>query len=61
MGVPLTLHQPALPVDEEAALAALAARLHFAGGKTPSEATELPSVQSTKAHRLIAICIGAPI
>ncbi len=50
----MTLHQPALEVDEEAALAARAAWLHFAGGKTQGEVAELLGVQSTKAHRLIA-------
>jgi DNA-binding transcriptional regulator LsrR (DeoR family) len=54
MGVALTLHQPAPQVDEEAALAARAAWLHFAGGKTQGEVAELLGVQSTKAHRLIA-------
>ncbi|MFO1131567.1 MAG: sugar-binding transcriptional regulator [Hyphomicrobiales bacterium] len=41
-------------MDEEAALAARAAWLHFAGGKTQGEVAELLGVQSTKAHRLIA-------
>ncbi len=41
-------------VDDEAALAARAAWLHFAGGKTQGEVAELLGVQSTKAHRLIA-------
>ncbi|PZF76496.1 sugar-binding transcriptional regulator [Aestuariivirga litoralis] len=50
----MTLHQPAPQVDEEAALAARAAWLHFAGGKTQGEVAELLGVQSTKAHRLIA-------
>jgi DNA-binding transcriptional regulator LsrR (DeoR family) len=54
MGEALTLHQPAPQVDEEAALAARAAWLHFAGGKTQGEVAELLGVQSTKAHRLIA-------
>ena len=54
MGDALTLHQPAPQVDEEAALAARAAWLHFAGGKTQGEVAELLGVQSTKAHRLIA-------
>jgi DNA-binding transcriptional regulator LsrR (DeoR family) len=44
----------AVTVDEEAALAARAAWLHFAGGKTQGEVAELLGVQSTKAHRLIA-------
>lgn len=42
------------PVDEEAALAARAAWLHFAGGKTQGEVAELLGVPNTKAHRLIA-------
>ena len=50
----MNLLQPALQVDEEAALAARAAWLHFAGGKTQGEVAELLGVQSTKAHRLIA-------
>lgn len=50
----MTLHQPAPQFDEEAALAARAAWLHFAGGKTQGEVAELLGVQSTKAHRLIA-------
>ncbi len=50
----LTLHQTAPQVDEEAALAARAAWLHFAGGLTQGEVAELLGVQSTKAHRLIA-------
>ena len=50
----MSLHQPAPVVDEEAALAARAAWLHFAGGKTQGEVAELLGVQSTKAHRLIA-------
>jgi DNA-binding transcriptional regulator LsrR (DeoR family) len=41
-------------MDEEAALAARAAWLHFAGGKTQGEVAEILGVQSTKAHRLIA-------
>lgn len=41
-------------MDEEAALAARAAWLHFAGGKTQGEVAELLGVQNTKAHRLIA-------
>jgi DNA-binding transcriptional regulator LsrR (DeoR family) len=45
---------PTMPVDEEAALAARAAWLHFAGGKTQGEVAEILGVQSTKAHRLIA-------
>ena len=50
----LTLHQSTPQVDEEAALAARAAWLHFAGGKTQGEVAELLGIQSTKAHRLIA-------
>jgi len=50
----LTLHQAALQMDGEAALAARAAWLHCAGGKTQGEVAELLGVQSTKAHRLIA-------
>ncbi|MCA3555976.1 sugar-binding transcriptional regulator [Aestuariivirga sp.] len=50
----MTLHQPSPQADEEAALAARAAWLHFAGGKTQGEVAELLGVQSTKAHRLIA-------
>ena len=49
-----TLNQHAPQQDEEAALAARAAWLHFAGGKTQGEVAELLGVQSTKAHRLIA-------
>ncbi len=44
----------AIPFDEEAALAARAAWLHFAGGKTQGEVAELLGVPNTKAHRLIA-------
>jgi DNA-binding transcriptional regulator LsrR (DeoR family) len=40
--------------DDESALAARAAWMHFAGGKTQGEVAELLGVQSTKAHRLIA-------
>ena len=50
----MTLHQPVPLVDEEATLAARAAWLYFAGGKTQGEVAELLGVQSTKAHRLIA-------
>jgi DNA-binding transcriptional regulator LsrR (DeoR family) len=50
----LTLYQPAPQVDEEAALAARAAWLYFAGGLTQGEVAELLGVQNTKAHRLIA-------
>jgi DNA-binding transcriptional regulator LsrR (DeoR family) len=53
-GEALNQMSPALPVDEEAALAARAAWLHFAGGKTQGEVAEMLGVQSTKAHRLIA-------
>ncbi len=41
-------------LDEESALAARAAWMHFAGGKTQGEVAEILGVQSTKAHRLIA-------
>lgn len=41
-------------MDDESALAARAAWMHFAGGKTQGEVAELLGVQSTKAHRLIA-------
>ena len=54
MGSALNLHSPNLQLDEEATLAARAAWLHFAGGKTQGEVAELLGVQSTKAHRLIA-------
>ena len=40
--------------DEEATLAARAAWLHFAGGKTQGEVAEILRVPNTKAHRLIA-------
>lgn len=50
----MSQHPLTLQVDEEAALAARAAWLHFAGGKTQGEVAELLGVQSTKAHRLIA-------
>ena len=50
----MTLYPPAPQVDEEAALAARAAWMHFAGGKTQGEVAELLGIQSTKAHRLIA-------
>jgi DNA-binding transcriptional regulator LsrR (DeoR family) len=43
-----------LHLDDETALAARAAWLHFAGGKTQGEVAALLGVQSTKAHRLIA-------
>ncbi len=46
--------RPGLAVDEEAALAARAAWLYFAGGKTQAEVAELLNVPNTKAHRLIA-------
>ena len=50
----MNTHPPTLQIDEEAALAARAAWLHFAGGKTQGEVAELLGIQSTKAHRLIA-------
>jgi DNA-binding transcriptional regulator LsrR (DeoR family) len=54
MGADVNQMSPAFPADEEAALAARAAWLHFAGGKTQGEVAEMLGVQSTKAHRLIA-------
>lgn len=53
---PQRLDKPISPLsfDEEAALAARAAWLHFAGGKTQGEVAELLGVPNTKAHRLIA-------
>jgi DNA-binding transcriptional regulator LsrR (DeoR family) len=42
------------PVDEEAALAARAAWLYFAGGRTQGEVADALGVPGTKAHRLIA-------
>jgi DNA-binding transcriptional regulator LsrR (DeoR family) len=53
-GFALNSMSPFFAADEEAALAARAAWLHFAGGKTQGEVAELLGVQSTKAHRLIA-------
>jgi DNA-binding transcriptional regulator LsrR (DeoR family) len=50
----MTIHQAIQPADDETALAARAAWLHFAGGKTQGEVAELLGIQSTKAHRLIA-------
>ncbi|MBL8894390.1 MAG: sugar-binding transcriptional regulator [Rhizobiales bacterium] len=50
----MNLQSRALQLDEEAAIAARAAWLHFAGGKTQGEVAELLGVQNTKAHRLIA-------
>ncbi len=44
----------ALQFDGEAALAARAAWLHFAGGKTQGEVAELLGIANTKSHRLIA-------
>lgn len=52
--VAVAIPQPMTAVDDEAALAARAAWLHFAGGKTQGEVAELLGVQSTKAHRLIS-------
>jgi DNA-binding transcriptional regulator LsrR (DeoR family) len=46
--------RPGLAVDEEAVLAARAAWLYFAGGKTQAEIADLLSVPNSKAHRLIA-------
>ena len=51
-------YQQVFHLDEEAALAARAAWLHFAGGKTQGEVAELLCIQSTKAHRLIARARG---
>lgn len=45
-------HKP--PMDEEATLAARAAWLYFAGGRTQGEVAEALNVAGTKAHRLIA-------
>ena len=42
------------PMDEEATLAARAAWLYFAGGRTQGEVAEALNVPSSKAHRLIA-------
>jgi DNA-binding transcriptional regulator LsrR (DeoR family) len=42
------------PMDEEATLAARAAWLYFAGGRTQGEIAEALNVPGTKAHRLIA-------
>jgi DNA-binding transcriptional regulator LsrR (DeoR family) len=42
------------PMDEEANLAARAAWLYFAGGRTQGEVAEALNVPGTKAHRLIA-------
>jgi DNA-binding transcriptional regulator LsrR (DeoR family) len=50
----LSQRQPIVQMDPEAALAARAAWLHFAGGKTQGEVAGLLGIQSTKAHRLIA-------
>jgi DNA-binding transcriptional regulator LsrR (DeoR family) len=50
----MTIHQAIRPADDETALAARAAWLHFAGGKTQGEVAALLGIQSTKAHRLIA-------
>jgi DNA-binding transcriptional regulator LsrR (DeoR family) len=50
--MPLAGHKP--PMDEEATLAARAAWLYFAGGRTQGEVAEELNVASTKAHRLIA-------
>jgi DNA-binding transcriptional regulator LsrR (DeoR family) len=43
-----------LQFDNETALAARAAWLHFVGGKTQGEVAELLGVANTKSHRLIA-------
>jgi DNA-binding transcriptional regulator LsrR (DeoR family) len=50
--MPLAGHKPIM--DEEATLAARAAWLYFAGGRTQGEVAEALNVASTKAHRLIA-------
>jgi DNA-binding transcriptional regulator LsrR (DeoR family) len=50
--MPLAGQKP--PMDEEATLAARAAWLYFAGGRTQGEVAEELNVASTKAHRLIA-------
>jgi DNA-binding transcriptional regulator LsrR (DeoR family) len=42
------------PMDEEATLAARAAWLYFAGGRTQGEVARALNVPGTKAHRLIA-------
>jgi DNA-binding transcriptional regulator LsrR (DeoR family) len=41
-------------LDDDSSLAARAAWLHFAGGKTQSEVADRLNIPSTKAHRLIA-------
>jgi DNA-binding transcriptional regulator LsrR (DeoR family) len=43
-----------MPADPEAALAARAAWLYFAGGRTQAEVADALHVPNTKAHRLIA-------
>lgn len=50
----MDLVRHALAADEEATLAARAAWLYFAGGKTQGEVAELLNVPNTRAHRLIA-------
>ncbi len=50
----MDLPRPSLTLDDEANLAARAAWLYFAGGKTQAEVAELLNVPNTKAHRLIA-------
>ncbi len=50
--MPLARTRP--PMDEEATLAARAAWLYFAGGRTQGEVAEALNVPGTKAHRLIA-------
>jgi DNA-binding transcriptional regulator LsrR (DeoR family) len=50
----MTIHHAITPIDDDSALAARAAWMHFAGGKTQGEVAELLGIQSTKAHRLIA-------
>lgn len=50
----MTALRTVLPSDDEAALAARAAWLYFAGGRTQSDIAELLNVPNAKAHRLIA-------
>lgn len=50
----MTVHHAAFATDDETALAARAAWLHFAGGKTQGEVADLLGVPNTRAHRLIA-------
>ena len=50
----MSVRQSANVWDDETALAARAAWLHFAGGKTQGDVAELLGVPNTRAHRLIA-------